>query len=510
MYDFIFFTDVTDTLLVYKPIGAYKCAHILREQGYSVLVVDHLHTFTREEFRNLLDLTITNQTKFVGFSSTFFKKTNQVVPDSPTKFEFMQTIDEHFFPQGVEFEKEMINHIKEINPDCAVVLGGTLAHPNLQNKLIDYTILGFGEQSIINLARHLEVGEPLKNARRNLWGVTVIDDKLAQGYDFQNSTFCWESTDILNSQVLPLEISRGCIFKCAFCSYPMIGKKANDYIRTSDILAEEMQNNYDRFGISTYYVIDDTFNDNEYKLDTLLEAVKKLTFKPVFWAYTRLDLLTTRKHVDKLYEIGLRGMYFGIETLNPKTGRAINKGHNRELQIETIKHIREKYGNEISMHGSFIVGLPYEDIESVTDTYQRLRSGEIPLHTYRFTGLSLRRADNTTWSSELSRDYEKFGYTVLSEEHDDPYGMQWTNEFMDRHQSIELANQWNEESQKSTNYYIPNQVSWALINYGYDLDYLHKTKFHEVDWSYMERTKKVEFMDNYKQKLFDYLEQNTV
>lgn len=510
MYDFMFFTDVTDPLLVYKPIGAYKCAHILREQGYSVLVVDHLHIFTREEFRNLIELSITQQTKFVGFSSTFLKKISQVTADSPTKFEYMNSIDEHFFPQGVEFEQEMISYIKDINPNCAVVLGGTLAHPNLQNKLIDYVLLGFSEQSILNLARHLESNEPLTNARKNLWGVTIIDDKLAQGYDFQNSTFQWADSDVLNSQVLPLEISRGCIFKCAFCSYPMIGKKANDYIRSAEILAEEMQTNYDRFGITSYYVIDDTFNDNEYKLDTLLEAVKKLSFAPKFWAYTRLDLLTTRKHVDKLYKLGLRGMYFGIETLNPKTGRAINKGHNRELQIETIRHIRSTYNNEISMHGSFIIGLPYESIESVTDTYNRLKSGEIPLHTYRFSGLSLSRADNTTWSSQLSREYDKFGYTVLSEEHDDPYGMQWSNEYVDRQQAIDLASKWNDESQISSEYCIPNQVSWALINYGYDLKYLYNTKFHEVDWSYIERTKKVEFMDNYKQKLFDYLEQNTV
>jgi len=506
MYDFIFFTDVTDTLLTYKSIGAYKCANSLRQHGYSVLVVDHLHTFTRQEFRNILEVSVTEQTKFIGFSSTFLKKINKQVKDKPTQFEYMNSVDHFFFPQGPEFENEMIDYLHTINPDCKVVMGGFMAHPNLQNKNIDYTILGFAEDGVVNLARHLESGEPLRHARKNLWGITVIDNKTAQGYDFQNSKFRWEDSDVLNHRVLPIEVSRGCIFKCSFCSYPMIGKKNNDYIRLPEILAKELQENYDRFGVKDYFVLDDTFNDNEYKIDALLKAVRSLTFQPLFWAYVRLDLLTTKQHVDKLYEIGLRGMYFGIETLNPQTGRAIKKGHNRELQIETIQHIRSKYGDEINMNGNFIIGLPYESIESVTDTYQRLKSGEIPLHSYRFNGLVLKRADFQTWTSELSRDYDKFGYTVLPEEHDDDLGMKWTNEYMDRDTAWNLANTWTEEAQQNPDYRISDQLGISLINYGYDRTFLRSTKYNELDWAHIERVKKVEFMDNYKKQLFDHLE----
>ena len=45
----IFFTDFTNTVTVQKTLGAYKCAHELRNAGYSCLVIDHFHAFSIKE-----------------------------------------------------------------------------------------------------------------------------------------------------------------------------------------------------------------------------------------------------------------------------------------------------------------------------------------------------------------------------------------------------------------------------------------------------------------------------
>jgi hypothetical protein len=52
--DAIIFTDVVDTVTIYKAIGAYKIANTLRQQGYTCLVVDHLHSFTLEEAKKVI------------------------------------------------------------------------------------------------------------------------------------------------------------------------------------------------------------------------------------------------------------------------------------------------------------------------------------------------------------------------------------------------------------------------------------------------------------------------
>lgn len=511
MYDFVIFTDVTDTILAYKAIGAYKIANTLREKGYSVLVVDHLHTFSMDEFKKVIDLSVGPNTKFVGFSSTFYNASEEPVEERPTEFSFMVTLDDHVFPQGKEYEDEAVAYIKQVNPNCKILAGGVKTHKDLKNKNMDYAILGYGETSVLNLANHLTNGEELRyGARKNLWGVTIIDNALGSDYDFGSSNFRWEDTDVIGHKVLPLEISRGCIFRCRFCSYPLIGKKENDYIRSAESLRKEMQDNYDRFGVEYYYVLDDTFNDNEAKLNRILEAVKKLTFQPKFWAYIRLDLLAHRKDIDKLYDIGIRAMFLGIETIHPKAASAIKKGGKKSKHVDMIRAIREKYGNKILMHGAFIIGLPGESLEEVETTFDRLMSEDIPLHTFRFAGLVLHRPSAVVWSSEFGREYPKWGYEVEEADKDDSLGMQWRQPLMTRQQAWDTADRFNHDMMQSKRYHIPNQVVWPLINYGLDPEELHNTQYRDLDWAHLERVKKVEFMNNYKQKLFDYLDKNTV
>ena len=85
-YDFVIFTEITDTILVTKAIGAYKIAYTLRKQGYTVLVVDYLRSFNLDEFKKVIDLSVGSNTKFVGFSSTFFMTVTETVTDQPTEY----------------------------------------------------------------------------------------------------------------------------------------------------------------------------------------------------------------------------------------------------------------------------------------------------------------------------------------------------------------------------------------------------------------------------------------
>ena len=511
-YDFVIFTEITDTILVTKAIGAYKIAYTLRKQGYTVLVVDHLRSFNLEEFKKIIDLSVGSNTKFVGFSSTFFMSVTDPVPDQPTEYSYITTLNNHVFPQGREYEDEAVKHIKKINPDCKILAGGVKAHKNIKNRNVDYAILGYGETSALNLANHLDHGEPLKyGAAKNLWGVTVIDNALAPDYVFGDTDFRWEDSDLLaNDKVLPIELSRGCIFRCRFCSYPLIGKKENDHVRTAESLRKELQDNYDRFGVEHYFILDDTFNDNDTKLDRILEAVKKLSFKPKFWAYIRLDLLTKRKDIDKLYDIGIRAMYHGIETIHPEAAKAIAKAGKRSNHIDMIRAVREKYGNEINIHGSFIVGLPGESEEEVTNTFNRLMSEDIPLHSFRFEFLTIYRPSSVVWSSEFSRDYEKWGYRVEPEENDDMLGMQWTSDLMDRKKATELQQRFNREYENSDRAQMMGMFGFSLLNYGYKLEDLFSMKFNQLPWAEIERGKKVKFLNDYKDNLFDYLDQESV
>jgi hypothetical protein len=345
-------------------------------------------------------------------------------------------------------------------------------------------------------------GSPIPNATKNIWGVTVIKNQVASDYDFKNSNFQWASTDVINTRVLPIEIARGCIFKCKFCSYPMNGKNNLDFVRDAELIRNELQRNYDHFGVLDYSILDDTFNDNEYKLNLMLEAVQKLNFQPVFWAYTRLDLLTTKQHVNKLYDIGLRSFYFGIETMNPKTGRIIGKGFDRNRQIETIQDISSRYP-DVAMHGSFIIGLPEESKESVIETFEKCFNQEIPLHSWLFKALRLYKPSMSAWSSDLDINYLKYGYKLLPTPEDSAM-INWQNSFMDCFEAADLAKQFHDLSMNSNHMMASGTTVWPLKNYGYSQEYLHNLGVKDINWHQITQDKE-NFVTTYKQQLLSII-----
>lgn len=502
MYDAVIFTDVTDTVTIYKAIGAYKIANTLRQQGYNCLVVDHLHAFTLEELKQVINKSVSINTLFVGFSTTFFNSTLNSV-NSDGSVTYRPTLS-GVIPQGIDFQNELIHYIKTINYNCKIVVGGTKAHANINDKNIDYSIIGYGEVSILSLANHLKSNTPILNSYKNLHGVTIVDNRTNEGFDFVNSRFEWQDLDVGPASVLPLEISRGCIFKCKFCSYPLNGKQNLDFIRHTDILYEELQSSYDKYKVENFYILDDTFNDNEYKLDVLLQAIKRLSFQPKFWAYTRLDLIAQNNSlIDKLYDIGLRGIYFGIETLNKRTGLIIGKGFDRDKQINTITKIRNRFDNKVLMHGSFILGLPEEPIDSMRHTFNQLMDESIPLHTFIFHGLRLSKSESVPFNSELGKNFKDYGYTEINNDANSTT-VNWRNEHLDHTMAIGLANEFNGAAQNSNRLYIPGQLGFSLKNLGYSDDYISNTKYKELDWTQITIRKDL-YIAKYKETLYNTL-----
>ena len=499
MYHFLFFTDYVDTVNVSKVMGAYKLAHELRSCGYKCLVIDHLHTFTREEFDLVIKKTVTKDTLGVGFSTTFFQNVN-LPPNADGSLTYTTMPGDTFFPQGKQFEQESVDYIKSINSNCKIIIGGARVSPSCQNRNIDYLFIGFSESSIVNLAEHLSKNINLENATKNLWGVTIVDDRMAKNYNFKNTPFKWLPEDIVNARVLPIEIGRGCIFKCKFCSFPMNGKQNLDFIKNAELLRVELQENYDNYGITTYWIVDDTFNDNDTKLDMILDVVKQLTFQPIFWSYVRVDLMSTKDQIDKLYAIGLRGFYFGLETLNKKAGAVIGKGYDPNKQIETICELRRRYGNSVQLHGSFIAGLPKEDHASLNYTFERLMDGSIPLHSFDFKPLVLEKTDQFAWTSEFGKNYKDYGYTELG-----VIGgryIDWANEYMTFTTAQEIVKQFKDTSLASDRFGISGLILFSLKNYGYDnFEELVNTSHKGADW-HQWSLRKEQYIQEYKEKLW--------
>lgn len=504
MYDAIIFTDCWGPIGNIPAIGAYKCAHSLRKNGYTCLVVNHVGEFEFDELVDLLDQSIGTNTRLIGFSTTFMANKPDTHSSGSVADGFSGR-NQMLLPQGVEFEKKIIQHIRDKNNLVKTVVGGTKATVNYSNRDIDYVCVGYSEVSVVNLMDHLCKGVELEHNHRNIFGRVILDDRYAPSYEFAKEDMEWLDTDVVNHKCLPLEIGRGCIFQCRFCSYPLIGKKNLDYVKSYDCLYKELQSNYDQFGVKNYLIIDDTFNDNVEKLKRIESVVSKLNFQPEFWAYIRLDLLCTRPEtLDILYRIGVRSMQFGIETMHPGAAKSIGKGFDRNRLVAKLDEIAERYP-DIYTGSGFIAGLPGETEHDLRTTLDRLISREIKLHHWVWAPLFFERKGMETYSSEFGRNFEKYGYVDQTPE-DLSQIVNWKSDVMTRDKATELAKELNSAAQDHSGLYtgFMTEIStYGKFQWKDILENYQKFSKLDVHNNLLVEHIRPNFIKKYKKKLFE-------
>ena len=410
-------------------------------------------------------------------------------------------------PHGKKHNKNIRDCIKKINPNCKIVLGGPYAIDVHWNRDFDYVVVGYAESSIVNLAHHLvDNNIKLEKSYRSINGFTIVDDRKAENFNFSNSflTYC-DHDVILPNETLVIEISRGCIFKCKFCSYPLNGKKKLDFIRSKDFITKELLNNYERFGVTRYIFSDDTVNDSVEKCQMIYEISQSLPFKLEWWGYIRLDLMAAHPETqDLLFGSGLKSAYFGIETFNAESASAIGKSGNRQKLISTLRKIKNKWKNSVTLHGSFIYGLPYEDLHSLQQTTDFLLSDQNPLDSWNINPLSIRR-DNTfnSFVSDIDTNWQKYGYENIGSVYPGNSNlMLWKSQEIDYFSALSCTNEVMRKNRTTSR--LSGYWAFEAAGLGFDLDKFLNKKHDEIDW-YKVDQQKLRRSVQYKQKLFKAL-----
>jgi radical SAM superfamily enzyme YgiQ (UPF0313 family) len=307
-----------------------------------------------------------------------------------------------------------MKYIKNKYPAIKIVLGGAGVRYIVRGaEDIDAFVLGDSEDIFPELLDHWSKGLPAPKYVQ--WYDTdkpVYNECVNKTYEISTCDFMWSDRDaILPGEVLPLEVSRGCIFKCKFCGYPHLGKKKLDYLRDIDQIRDHMVSNYERWGVTHYIIVDDTFNDSEFKVDNFLAMSKTLPFKLKFWAYIRADLCHRFEGMaEKLYETGLQGCTIGIETTGKKASMLIGKGWCGTHAAEYMPHlVHNLWHDDVNVMVSLIVGLPGDTMETCEETRRWADEAEL---SASFTGLHITSdAKNhlVPFLSEFEKNAEQYG-----------------------------------------------------------------------------------------------------
>lgn len=488
----ILLSDDTNERYMMKSFGVYKVARELRIAGYEVAVIHHAHIFSVEEILDILGSIVSKQTLYIGFNNTFYNP----IGWSGSAHEYKASLLGSMLPHGPIYNQVIKNTVYQINPNCKFVLGGAAADNGECNKDFDYIVIGYSDISAVNLADHLYKGISLEKSKINKYGYIVINDAKAEDFDFCTRKMKYEEHDcIIPGETLFLEVARGCIFRCSFCSFPLNGKKKLDYIKHKELLVEELLENYNKYNVTRYLFLDDTFNDSKEKIELIYEISKELPFRLEFWAYIRLDLLTSRPEtIDMIIDAGLRGCQFGIESLYPATQKAIGKGGKPEKQIETLRYIKSKYGDQVFLHASFIAGLPYEPKEKMIETYEFfLKEKDTLLDSAEVHPMAIEDLRDTEkqFYSIISKNPKSFGIELLSEKTYGVYYTDWFNGIMHFSEAQKIAKKYTQMFENEMNKIVPQDI-FFLLSFGFDWSDFVEAKYASFNWDEVKRRKKVQ------------------
>jgi hypothetical protein len=457
--------------------------------------LDYSNEFTSDEIIKVLDKHLSDDTLWFGYSSTFYWP-----EQSNDEFETTRTansyLSEMYYDSDYNEVKKVIDYVRQ-HSNAKILYGGAKAQfyatfdtdPN-----IDYYIAGNADNALIDITNYF-AGK--QDTIQHLLG-KLIDSTLYNEPDVNNIPTRWwkKEYNVLPNEGLPIELARGCIFKCKFCSYPLLGKKKGTYLRDPYEIKDELIKTWESHGTESYFFTDDTFNDDNDKLESLYNVFTSLPFKPKFASYLRVDLLNRFPHqIDMLTEMGLVGTFFGLETLQPESAKAIGKGLHPNKVKDCLYRLYDKWKNKVNIEAGFILGLPYDRLSYFNELIDWCLEDDNPIQASRFYPLMM-------FDYRAYKEMGKYGSTFSL--HPEVYGY----EFKDTLHEWTLPTQklsfvWCRDIAKNLNHLVGNKNKIAgfqvitALNTGIELNDIYAMTEDDI-------IKKYDIPSLNKQKINEY------
>lgn len=325
----------------YLPLGVLYLLSVLDKEGFKINFLDH-QMVDPEDYFNVDKLILdTHNSDIIGIST---------------------------MANLLPFTLLLCKRIKEKDQNKVIILGGI--GPSAVSKeilntfpFIDIIVIGEGEKTIIEVMKCLcnnEILDSVKGIHYQENGVlhfnppreriTDLDAIPLPAYSYINLDDYDAAPSIITS--------RGCPYKCTFCSVaPMWGNRV--YFRSISNVLHEMKFLHDRHGKSTFIFQDDNFVLNRKRAIKFCESIddEKLAIK---WkCFGRINLMDEML-MEKMASSGCIQIRYGIESGSNKILEKIKKGFTIELAEEIVKKSLKYFP---SVHVSFMWGYPFETEE---------------------------------------------------------------------------------------------------------------------------------------------------
>jgi radical SAM superfamily enzyme YgiQ (UPF0313 family) len=275
--------------------------------------------------------------------------------------------------------------VKQRRPEVRIVLGGPeITADNawvLETPDYDYAVVGEGEQTFAQLLGALRDSEcppaalpglyvppsagsgPRRSdpARRPAFR-TPLPDLNALG-----SPYLAGILDAADEQMLLLETTRGCVFKCKFCYYP----KSYDrqYFLSADRVLADLHHAEAR-GAREVFLLDPTLNQRKDFADFLRVLARGNPGRRFRYFGELRGEGVTEETARLLREANFTEVEVGLQSIEPDAMRQMDRKNNlRAFE----RGVRAMLGEGIAVKVDLIVGLPGDTVESVRRGLHYLR-----------------------------------------------------------------------------------------------------------------------------------------
>ncbi len=246
-----------------------------------------------------------------------------------------------------------------------IIVGGphtTVALDTIPD-FVDYIVQGEGEKAILDIVEE-RISERIVKYPR----IKDLDKLPMPAWDyFVRMPYNWGVDWFREQPVFTMNTSRGCPFRCTFCSVGSIWGKQYTYFSAERIVSdiEYLTREYGAKGI---YFREDNFTLNKKRLVEFCELLLKKGINIPWACETRVSNLN-KDIVELMSRAGACGFYFGVESGSQRILDFLKKDIKVDQTRKTFE-LCHRFG--INTAASVIVGVPTETEDDLRQTYSLL------------------------------------------------------------------------------------------------------------------------------------------
>jgi radical SAM superfamily enzyme YgiQ (UPF0313 family) len=277
-----------------------------------------------------------------------------------------------YFDRAVRDAEKIKNNL-----NIPVIAGGPhiTILPHILPSVFDIGVTGEGEETILQLIKlFLQDGNFREEKLRHISGIVYHGKK---GIAVNPERELIENMDLIpfpkRELFYPMEptptllTSRGCPYKCTFCSPSRYWKKFRSF--SSDYVKKELSHMVENLeGIPVITVADDTFVINSERFNDIYNFIleNKINEKVEFHVNIKANSFT-EEVCKKLKDINVSKIYYGAESGSQRILDYYQKGQTVE-DNQRVLDLSGKYSIDVT--ASFITGAPVETVKDMEMTYK--------------------------------------------------------------------------------------------------------------------------------------------